>query len=187
MTDHLKRIIVESQKVFNLRLDRERKWAKKVGLKIETAADNPKQGPFYWLRLGTRTVLKAMPCPANSLESMDHPDFWEAIVDMYIVPFYGIKDARLVRELKNVPYAMPRGRVVMMKRPLDSTKQFVVYSWEKMTNPQKKQVVEEFGLASQFMAGLVRFVPDEHEGIIQADNARFEALVSSKSSRRRET
>ena len=180
MTTHLKRMLGESEKTFNLHVVRDRRWAKAVGLNVKTA-DNPKQGPFYWVRLGSKTILKAMPFPANSLESLDHPDFWETIVDMHVVPFFGIKDPRVIKELKNVPYAMPRGRVAMMKRPLDRTRQFVVYFWEKMTDLQKRQVIEEFDLAVQLMAGLVRFVPDEHEGQIEMDRIRFDALVSLKS------
>lgn len=173
--DHRKRMLENAQKLFNLRVEKERKWASKVGLR--KTAGKGYQGPFYWLALGNKTTLKAMPYPADSQDTMDHPDFWEAVVDSDVVPFFGISSPAVVRELKNVPYAMSRGRVVLMKRPLDNTRKFVVYHSGKLTDAQKKQVLEAFDLAGQFHAGLVTFVPDEHEASLEDDAQRFLELT----------
>jgi len=180
--DHRKRMLESAQKLFNLRAEKERKWATKVDLR--KTAGKGSQGPFYWLTLGPKTVLKSMPYPANGQNTMDHPDFWEAIVDSDVVPFFGISNPNVVRELKNVPYAMPRGRVVLIKRPLDNTKKFVVYHYGTLTDSQKKQIIEAFDLAGQFHAGLVTFVPDEHHAKIENDSERFLELTTKSHKRK---
>lgn len=176
--EHKDRMLKHAQDVFNLRVEKDRKWARSIGLR--KTAGKGSQGPFYWLKLGGKTILKAMPYPADALETMDHPDFWSAIIDSDVVPFYKITDPKIIQELKNVPYAMPRGRVVLVARPIDRVKQFMVWHWEKMTDGQKKQIIEAFDLSAQFYAGLVRFASDEHEGQIADDQARFNALLPKR-------
>ena len=179
----IRTMFAESEAKFNLRLAQGRKWAKAVGLKARSA-DAPKQGPFYWVKLGSKTVLKAMTFPLESNENIDHPDFWNLLVDLHVAKFYGIKDAETIRELKNVPYAMPRGRVALTDHRIfvpkaRSCKRLVCayFGGVEMGDPQMKQVLDGFGLASLFMEGLVMFAGDFHERSLKHDEIRYRSLV----------
>ena len=154
---------------FSLAQSRWRQNARRQG----NADKLPQIGPFYWVKLGGRTVLKAKPFSASSGENMDHPDFWTEIVRRDIAPFYRIADQGVIGELANVPYAMERGRVAIAGRPRSATRQFAVYSWERMSESRKKQVLRAFNLGGQ----PVRFVPDDHEAMIEADRERFLSLL----------
>ena len=185
----------ESKIKFNLRLARDREWAKAVGLKARSA-DEPKQGPFYWVFQSASTmptslsnvkgfqVLKAMTFPLGSVENIDHPDFWNLIVDLHIAKLYKIKNAETIRELKNVPYAMPRGRVVLtdhkifIPKACSSKKLVCVYfGARELTGSQKKQIIDAFGLTSLFIEGLVMFAGDFHERSLKNDEIRYKSLV----------
>lgn len=166
----------ETEKTFNLRAEKTRRWARNVGLK--KTAGRGLQGPLYWIELGDKTILKSMSFPADNFDTMDHPEFWEAIVESDIAPFYGITDPKTIQELKNVPYAMSRGRVANMSSSTKRKDRFVVYYGEKMTNAQQKQVIEDFNLSEPFRAGLVTFEPDEHEVQNPEDQRRFSELLA---------
>jgi hypothetical protein len=144
----------------------------------------PCEGPFYWLKLEVKMTLKAMPSAVGSGDWMGHPKFWESIVDSDIAPFFGLTDPRTIRELKNVPYSMPRGRVTAIAGRLGVPKTFVVYAGEKMTEAQKRQVINAFSLGDKSKGGLVQFRYDEHESTLAADTARYLSLLPAKTKRR---
>src|ERR1035437_3734582 len=112
-------------------------------------------------------------------DTMVHPDFWADIVRSQIAPFYGISDKGIIDELVEVPYAMPRGRVALMQRPLERTKKFVIYHGDTMSDEQKKQILSAFNLNEVFHAGLARFSSDEHENSIPYDTDRFLELMQT--------
>ena len=147
-------------------------------------SSQPHEGPFYWLKLGAKTTLKAMPYAVGSGDWMGHPQFWESLVDSDIAPFFGLTDPGTIRELKNVPYAMPRGRVTAIVGRLSAPRTFVVYAGEKMTEAQRRQVIRAFSLGEKSKAGLIQFRYDEHEVRLVEDAARYLSLLSAKPKRR---
>lgn len=110
---------------------------------------------------------------------MDHPRFWETLVGSVVVPHYGIKNPKIVKDLKNLPYSMPRGRVTVLPR-VGGGKQWVAYQGGdfKMKDAQKKKLIEAFNLGEEFRSGLAKFVLDEHEVVLAPDLERFKAIVS---------
>jgi hypothetical protein len=170
-------MLKEAERSFNLRLEKDIKWANKMGIKI-AGGGSGYQGPFYWVTLGPKTVLKAMTFPAKGYDTMDHPDMWGDIAESTIAPFYGITDPKTIRELKNIPYSMPRGRVVYMPKK-NGGKQFVVYYGfgEEINDSQKKQIINEFDLSAQLRAGSVTFIPDDHEQMLNEDRAKLKTLL----------
>jgi hypothetical protein len=181
--DHHKRLFESSQKAFNSRVEKERKWAKNIGL--QKVGGKGSQGPFYWIG----TQLKAMPFPSDTYDTMDHVDFWEALVDSDVAPKHKITDPEVIRQIKDIPYAFNRGRVAVLPRAKTGGKQFVIYygEGEQLNDSQKKQIIEAFDLAAQFHAGLVRFVPDEHEARLEDDFQRFSVLTSLPKPKRKQT
>ena len=61
---------------------------------------------------------------------------------------------------------------------------FVVYAGEKMTEAQRKQVINAFSLGEKSKGGLVQFRYDEHEVRLEADIARYLSLLPAKTKRR---
>jgi len=176
MDPRVRKLAVEA---FNLRVRHARAWASRVGLR--KSAGRPLQGPWYWVWLRPQWVLRAMPMPGEE-DTIDHPALWESLAEE-VAAHHGLVDPSAVARLRNLPYAMPRGRVAVMRR-MDGRKQWVLYHGNdfQMTDAQRKQLVEAFNLGEQFVAGLVRFVPDEHEVVLPSDLDEFKALVSMPAS-----
>lgn len=171
-----KRIIDHADRIFNKRKQDAQSWAKKVGLKKTAGA--PKQGPYYWLFSPTkkRWYLETMPREGD-LDTVDHPTMWKYI-SQDLANEYRL-DPYKARTLQNLPYSMPRGRVQVVPNRR-SRKNWVVYYGNDfpMTDAMKKQILNDFDLSEQWQAGLVRFLPDEHEVTIQQDLDRFKNLIS---------
>jgi hypothetical protein len=163
-----------AERVFNLRIRKIEQMLK--GVVVKTAG-KPLQGPWYYIYLRPKWEIRTMPMDSSS--TMDHPQFWRTIVDDSIVPHYGVKDPVIIRELKNLPYAMPRGRVASVRK-LGGGPQWVAYYGQdyKYNRQEMLRILGEFNLLPQFQAGLARFVPDEHEVIVRHDFERFNRMVN---------
>ncbi len=148
------------------------------GLKIETAAGKPLQGPWYMLYLKPNWVLRCMPMP--EMEFMGHPAFWSGLVDKDIVPFYKINDPKIVAQLKNIPYCMPRGRVGYGQKKFSGRIEWVASIGVdfKYTPAQKAAILTQFNLYAQMLNGQVRFLPDDHEVMLRDDHTQFLSLVT---------
>ena len=142
-----------------------------------TTAGKPMQGPWYCVFLAPKWKIRAFPMPAGN-ETVDHVTVWDEIVTSDIAPYYGIKDAGLIREIKNLPYSMPRGRVAETM-PLRGQKQWAAYYGGdfKYGRNETLEILGQFDLLHQFSAGLVRLLPDDHEVMIREDFERLCALV----------
>lgn len=171
---HERRRNAQASKCFNLHQKRAKASAKKMGL--EKTAGKPLLGPFYYLYLKPAWVLKALPSAEGQT---GHPDYWEALVDSIIAPHYKITDPRRIEAIKNIPYSQPRGRVDEYQ-PKGRRLEWIVQVGNDIQYDQKlqKQVLVAFNLGTQYMAGLVRFVPDYHEVMIAAEFKQFEELVA---------
>lgn len=167
---HEQRREANAQKLYNRRAEKH-KSADKME---KVAIGKPLEGPFYFLYLKPNWVLKSFAAETF----MGHPDFWEALVDSTIAPHYKITDPRRIAAIKNIPYSMPRGRISDYQRPgrpMEWIGQIGNdFPWDQSL---RKKIVAEFNLSQQYLAGLVRFVPDYHEVMIPDDHRQFEELV----------
>jgi hypothetical protein len=146
---------------------------------IKTAG-NPLQGPWYFVFLKPNWVLQTMPMSGDE-QTMDHPDFWKVIVTQNIAPHYKIKKQSIIADLQNLPYAMPRGRITSIQT-FGGRKQWAAYHGNdyQYSTADKKKIASEFNLTEQLYAGLLRFIPDDHEHAISHDFQRFISLVNLK-------
>lgn len=143
---------------------------------MEKQAGAPLQGPYYFVYLKPNWVLKAMP---SKDQFMAHTDFWPALVDTVIAPFYKIKDPRRLELLRGLVYSMPRGRVSDYQMPRGPKTWIVVCGNDFTMNPaEQKQVLSQFNLLQQFSAGLVKFKPDDHEVMFPDEFEDFKNLVT---------
>jgi hypothetical protein len=176
--DHQERREIEAQRIYNRRIVA---VVNEFGPKptIKTAGA-PLQGPWYFVFLKPNWALQTMPMPGDEA-TMDHPDFWKSIVSQKIVPHYKIKKQSIIADLMNLPYAMPRGRITSTQT-FGGRKQWAAYHGNdyQYSMADKKKIVSEFNLTEQLYAGLVRFIPDDHEHAISHDFERFISIVNLK-------
>ena len=102
-------------------------------------------GPYYWIPANPGWILIAHPAHSHK-DSLDHGKFWTRHVVPIIAPFFNIRPV----ELKNLPYALPRGRVVEVKVPRSTKRRWVVYHGDdfKLTRRNRNAILETFGLTS---------------------------------------
>jgi hypothetical protein len=177
MKTSMERMMRHGDDVFNAYRRKCAKWAKKVGMR-KVAAPVGRHGPYYWVYLKPSWILKAMPLDDES-QTMDHGPFWSSIVDQLVAPHYGITSPADIRELKNAPYAMPRGRLVSVK-DTSGERRFVFWNGEdfKTGDKERKALIQAFGLDRQWVEGRVRFSWDEHEVVIPHDLEVFKRIIS---------
>lgn len=173
---HEKRRNEQADRVFNLHAQKAKKLAEKMGL--EKTAGKPLEGPFYYIYLQPTWVLKTMGS-ANPEDFISHPDYWEGLVDTVVAPHYKITDPKRIEAIKNLPYSMPRGRVNELLKPGRRVEWAVLIGNDiKYSMALQKQILSSFNLGPQFAAGLVRFLPDDHEIMLANDFQQFEQLVT---------
>jgi len=160
-----------ASQVFNKRKEDSVKWANKVSLR--KTAGKPKQGPYYWVYLNPNWVLKSVPVEGNA-ETVDHVNFWRNVISPLMSTHYKANE----RDINDLPYSMPRGRVQVLP-DRQGRQTWVIYHGLDflMTDSMKKQVLEQFDLSAQWRAGLVRFVPDDHEIVMQDDFESIKSLI----------
>ena len=141
---------------------------------MKKAIGAPLSGPWYMLYLKPKWVLKALPSKDNFV---DHVDFWKTLVDTELVPYYKIKSSGIIRDLYEIPYSQPRGRVQDMNA-LGKRHWTVYYGVDfQYSQAQRNTILSVFNLMGQFSAGLVTFETDSHEIMIQEDLDMFQDLV----------
>jgi hypothetical protein len=141
---------------------------------MKTAIGAPLQGPWYMLYLKPKWVLKALPSKGNYV---DHVDYWKVLVDTELVPHYKIKNTGVIRDLYELPYSQPRGRVQDTSK-LGKRHWAVYYGVDfQYSQTQRNTILSAFNLTAQFHAGLVTFETDSHEIMIQEDLDMFQDLV----------
>lgn len=141
---------------------------------MKKAIGAPLSGPWYMLYLKPKWVLKALPSKDNFV---DHVDFWKTLVDTELVPYYKIKSSGIIRDLYEIPYSQPRGRVQDMSA-LGKRHWTVYYGVDfQYSQAQRNTILSVFNLTGQFSAGLVTFETDSHEIMIQEDLDMFQDLV----------
>ena len=168
----------KDQVVFNYR---KAKAAKEFGnppksLKISSAWQ---QGPWYYVYLKPNWVLKTAGVPGEE-SSFDHADYWITLVDMVVAPFYKIKDPKIIAELKNMPYCMPRGRVVYRK-VMGGNREWVAYhgaDFNYSITEKKKKIASAFNLLPMLYEGRMRFALDDHHLIQAHDFQKFNSMVT---------
>ena len=171
--DHQKRRQEHAAKIYN-----RRKFilAKGDQAKMEKQAGRPMQGPWYFLYLKPNWVLKAAPMVD---EFIGHEQYWYTLVERVIAPFYKISDQNLIASIKNIPYSMPRGRVSEYQLRNGPRTWIAVCGNDFVySKKEQQQILSEFNLYQQFAAGLVRFVPDDHEVMLPVDHRRFLEIVT---------
>lgn len=157
--------------VFNKRKEDAVRWANKVSL-VKTAG-KPKQGPYYWVYLNPNWVLKSVPIEGDG-ETVDHVSFWDSAIAPLISNYYKIDG----QKIKDLPYSMPRGRVQVIPDKMGRQNWVIYHGLDfPMSDIMKKQILEQFDLSAQWRAGLVRFVPDDHEIMMREDFESLKSLV----------
>jgi hypothetical protein len=165
---------VAAGRVFNLR--REKARADFKGRKPPVTAGKPMQGPWYYLYLHPKWVLRTMTFHSDSDTTMDHVVYWRTLATE-VAAFYKCDGTRL----KDLAYAMPRGRVQHMQK-IGGRREWVAYHGNDFQYDSTKriEIVSAFGLNAQHYAGLVRFVPDDHEIALAAETEAFKQIVGLK-------
>lgn len=163
------------KRAFNLRKQR---WGEILkGFKQVKEAGKPMAGPWYLVYLAPNWVVRNYPEDSNEIDSLDHVDYWAALAPD-VAKHYGIKDVQSVADL---PYCMPRGRVVFRKMP-DGRSEWTFYHGRDFNYDDafKRQLISAYDLYRQAQAGLVRFEPDPHENMSGYEHQRFLSLIKKK-------
>lgn len=135
-------------------------------------------GPFFCVYLRPLWRMFAEPAGAEE-QALGHPKFWRKLCKDVVAPHYGIRDAKTIRILSDLCYAMPRGRC---SRPLtrrgQSTQGWVAYHGgdfplAKDIKDGSDAIYSAFGLGPD----QVRFVCDDHERMQFDDQWRIQELI----------
>lgn len=165
-----------AKKVFNLHKKECLAFAKRTGLQTTATAPRERHGIYYWVYLKPNWILKSL--VDDSFSDLGHPSLWRDLAKNLIAPHYGITNQTLLRELSNIPYSMPRGRLVNINNP-QGQRQFIFWNGNdfKMTDQQKKQLIQVFGLGAEYVNGMVRFSYDDHEIMLPDDVAQLKNIL----------
>jgi len=174
--DHEHRRNAYATKVFNLHKKECVSFAKRTGMSVKTAAPRERHGIYYWVYLKPNWILKVL--LDDTFSDLGHPALWRDLAQNVIAPHYKITNPTLLRELSNIPYSMPRGRLVNIKNT-QGERQFIFWNGNdfKMTDQQKRQLIEEFGLGQEYVNGRVRFSYDDHEVMLPDDVAQLKNII----------
>jgi hypothetical protein len=174
--DHEQRREVFAKKTFNLHKKECQSFAKRTGLDVKTASTKERHGIYYWVYLKPNWVLKSL--VDDSFSDLGHPSLWRDLARNVIAPHYKITDPTLLRELSNIPYSMPRGRLANIKNP-QGQRQFIFWNGNDftMTEQQKKQLIQAFDLGTEYVNGMVRFAYDDHEVMLPDDVSQLKNII----------
>lgn len=163
---------------FNLRKSY---WAKVLGdTKLLKQAGKPMTGPWYYLYLQPKWVLKTYPEPSDDdFQGVDHINWWTELAKD-VSTHYGIVNPKTVTEMSNLCYSMPRGRVVCRRYNGRPTWVFYHGSDFKYTDAMKKEMVSAFNLTQQASAGLVKFDLDSHEVMDPSEHEEMMSILQGK-------
>jgi hypothetical protein len=127
----------------------------------------PMQGPWYWVYLNPKWKLFAFPA-VDQESSLGHSEAWLKVADA-IAAHYRIRDSRLLAELRELPYCMPRGRVCR----LPDGRWVAWHGHDRPVAWSGKQIVKAFGLRGR----PVSFEFDEHEKTLREERRAIDGII----------
>ena len=128
----------------------------------------PSEGIWYWVYLKPDWELRVFKNTEYG-DFLTHVDVWEDYIAPLLAEHYNVS----LKSLINIPYAMPRGRVVKRK---DGT--WFLYHGNDAPGglaKWKKKIIHAFNLEGQ--VGLINWDVDDHEKMLTVDKQAFKALI----------
>jgi len=136
-----------------------------------------KHGPWYWVFLRPRWELIAAPADCQDV-TWGHPRVWRELVIPRLTLHCRLTSSQVVA-LKEVPYAMPRGRVSLTN---SRNPHWVLWNGNDLPKaiPFKqayRKLITAFDLKTDLRMGIVQTRYDEHERMLPHDVAILENIL----------
>ena len=135
-------------------------------------------GPFYFVYLRPRWKLYAKPTDSEA-ETLGHPEFWRQLCTDQFAPHYSIRDERVIIRLRELCYAMPRGRCSQdLRRRKASPALWTIYHGGDFPDGHSNEHWAAAILAAFNMKKCqAQFTFDEHETMQADDQERLQQIV----------
>jgi len=153
-------------------------------MRIIKTSSRPSSGIWYYVWDGSKWELIVW----KTHEAFSgHPEAWEAEIAPNLAKKLGL-DARKARELAEISYCMPRGRV----DATGTSEQIAAndYDWRLYhggdipsvlnKETEERKMISAFDLSGPFIRGKAKFEVVPHETMFPAHRAKFEELTGLK-------
>lgn len=153
-------------------------------MKIIKTSSRPSSGIWYYIWNGDKWELMVW----KTHEAFSgYPEAWEGAIAPALAQKLGL-DSRKSRQLAEIPYCMPRGRVDatgLPEQPFSSDYDWRLYHGGDFPSgldkeAEERKLVSAFDLTGPFVCGKAKFEIVPHEKMLADHQAKFEQITGLK-------
>jgi len=141
-------------------------------------AARPSAGIWYYVYDGSWRLLMWR---SNEAPYTGHPEVWEHIIAPTLSKKLNLDGSR-AKEIGQLPYCMPRGRVDASEQLDDGTYKWAFYHGNDFPSSfniesEKRKLVSYFNLTGPLINGKVSFLEVGHEKMMDTEKAKFKEIT----------